>query len=50
MAMIDNTKLFSVGQTVPDFSLPDSSGTRNVALSQLVAGGPAVILFYRGHW
>ena len=48
--MIDDTELLAVGQTVPDFSLTDFSGTREVALSQLIAGGPAVILFYRGHW
>ena len=38
-----------VGSTAPDFSLPDSSG-KVVALSGLLARGPAVVTFYRGGW
>jgi peroxiredoxin Q/BCP len=38
-----------VGQRVPDFELPDSTGTPR-RLSELVAVGPLVLLFYRGHW
>ena len=38
-----------VGQQVPDFELPDSTGTPR-QLSELAAGGPLVLLFYRGHW
>ncbi|WP_346674060.1 redoxin domain-containing protein [Nannocystis sp. SCPEA4] len=38
-----------VGQLAPDFALTDSSGgTRR--LSELVAAGPLVLIFYRGHW
>jgi peroxiredoxin len=38
-----------VGQQAPDFALPDSTGTAR-RLSDLVAVGPLVLLFYRGHW
>jgi peroxiredoxin len=38
-----------VGQVAPDFTLPDSSGTER-RLSELVAEGPLVLIFYRGHW
>jgi len=37
------------GDRVPDFELPDVSGTR-VRLADLRARGPVVISFYRGHW
>jgi hypothetical protein len=45
-----------VGQRIPDFTLPDSSG-RQVSLSQLLSG-PAggaqpkavLLVFYRGYW
>lgn len=35
--------------TAPDFSLPAHDG-RTVSLGDLVAHGPAVLVFYRGHW
>jgi peroxiredoxin len=38
-----------VGQKAPDFSLPDAHG-KVVALSALLARGPAVVTFYRGGW
>jgi hypothetical protein len=45
-----------VGQRVPDFTLPDSTGNP-VALSQLLAGSNAggppkgvLLVFYRGYW
>jgi peroxiredoxin len=38
-----------VGAKAPDFSLPDSKG-QVVALSTLLARGPAVVTFYRGGW
>jgi peroxiredoxin len=38
-----------VGQTAPDFELPDSTGAMR-RLSELTASGPLVLLFYRGHW
>jgi hypothetical protein len=33
----------------PEFSLPDASGN-TVALSELLAKGPVVVVFYRGYW
>jgi peroxiredoxin len=37
------------GEPMPEFILPDESG-RLVSLSELLARGPAVISFNRGHW
>jgi peroxiredoxin len=39
----------AVGDVLSDFTLPDATG-RDVSLSALVAGGPAVLVFYRGGW
>lgn len=33
----------------PEFSLPDADG-KTVVLSDLLAKGPAVVVFYRGYW
>lgn len=33
----------------PDFGLPAHDG-RTVTLAELVASGPAIVVFYRGHW
>jgi hypothetical protein len=33
----------------PEFSLPDQDG-HTVALADLRAHGPVVVVFYRGHW
>ena len=33
----------------PEFSLPDADG-KAVALSGLLAKGPAIVVFYRGYW
>ena len=33
----------------PEFSLPDQDG-RTIALADLRAHGPVVVVFYRGHW
>ena len=38
-----------VGDTAPDFSLPNAVGTL-VRLSELLQQGPVVINFYRGEW
>ena len=42
-------KLPAAGEFAPDFELPDSTGATR-RLSKLVAEGPVVLLFYRGHW
>jgi peroxiredoxin len=39
----------ALGQTAPDFTLPDASGAAR-ALHDLCAGHPLVLVFYRGHW
>ena len=38
-----------VGQTAPDFTLPNTLGTP-VSLADLRARGPVVLSFYRGRW
>ena len=38
-----------VGQSVPEFTLPDAFGNE-VSLKTLLARGPVVISFYRGEW
>lgn len=42
-------KALRVGERAPAFRLPDQDG-RAVDLDNLLARGPAVLLFYRGHW
>ncbi len=42
-------KAKSVGDTLPEFSLPNHLG-ENVSLSSLLGEGPLVISFYRGGW
>lgn len=37
------------GDRAPDVSLPDADGNV-VTLDRLLASGPAVLVFYRGHW
>jgi len=37
------------GEALPPFILPDETG-RLVDLESLVAQGPVVVMFYRGHW
>jgi peroxiredoxin len=39
----------AVGQVVENFTLPDATGN-DVSLTELVAGGPVVLVFYRGGW
>jgi peroxiredoxin len=38
-----------LGQTAPDFTLPDSTGSAR-RLGELCAARPQVLVFYRGHW
>jgi len=42
-------RIARVGQTAPDFTLPNVSG-RAVGLKELLARGPVVLSFYRGRW
>ena len=42
-------RALGVGQSAPEFALPDAQGAE-VRLSQLRAEGPVVISFYRGGW
>lgn len=37
------------GDALEEFTLPDANG-QDVSLSELVADGPAVLVFYRGGW
>jgi peroxiredoxin len=39
----------AAGDLLQDFTLPDATG-QGVSLSDLVADGPAVLVFYRGGW
>jgi peroxiredoxin Q/BCP len=41
--------MLAAGSIAPDFELSDSSGTPH-RLSDLVARGPVILLFYRGRW
>lgn len=38
-----------VGEALPPFMMPDHQG-RLVSLDGLLAQGPVVVMFYRGHW
>ena len=38
-----------VGQTAPDFTLPNAAG-QSVSLKELLGRGPVVLSFYRGRW
>jgi len=42
-------RIARVGQTAPDFTLPNGTG-RPVSLKELLAHGPVVLSFYRGRW
>jgi len=37
------------GETIEDFALPDATGA-DVSLGEILAEGPAVLVFYRGGW
>jgi peroxiredoxin len=43
------TKFAEVGAKIEDFELPGADGTPT-KLAELVAQGPAVLVFYRGQW
>jgi hypothetical protein len=39
-----------VGDEAPDFELANAATNAKVKLSTVLAEGPAVLVFYRGHW
>lgn len=39
-----------IGDEAPDFELANAATDAKVKLSAVLAGGPAVLAFYRGHW
>jgi peroxiredoxin len=39
----------SAAETIPDFELPDNDG-KLWRLSEHLASGPVVLVFYRGDW
>lgn len=39
----------AVGESAPEFELPDAHGAR-IRSAELLRRGPLVISFYRGHW
>ncbi len=46
---MDQARKIIVGETTPDFSLPDTTGTTR-QLSEFTRDSLCVVLFYRGHW
>jgi peroxiredoxin len=42
-------KALKVGDSAPDFTLPDAFGNE-VSLKSLLEKGPVVVMFYRGEW
>lgn len=38
-----------IDEPMPEFMLPDQDG-RLVTLADILADGPAIVVFYRGHW
>jgi len=42
-------RVVRVGQTAPDFTLPNAGG-RPVSLKEQLTRGPLVLSFYRGRW
>ncbi|MEM1283438.1 MAG: peroxiredoxin-like family protein [Chlamydiota bacterium] len=42
-------EFLSIGDTAPNFTLPDANG-KPVSLSERLQDGPVIITFYRGQW
>lgn len=49
LARLPLSDAVGVGEQAPDFALPNAAAT-TVRLADLLAGGPAVLAFYRGEW
>lgn len=47
--LMDERQIPAVGESAPEFALTDSTGVVR-RLSELVASGLGVVVFYRGHW
>jgi peroxiredoxin len=47
--LMDERQIPEVGESAPEFELADSTGVVR-RLSEIVAGGLGVVVFYRGHW
>lgn len=45
----ERSSRLSVGDAFPDFRLPDSRN-QQVTLPSMLAGGPALLVFYKGDW
>src|SRR6202453_10010 len=48
-ARFPHENVLAVGDTAPDFALPDVHG-RMIALSEALHSGPVILAFYRGGW
>ena len=48
-ASISSRKIPRVGDTIPEFVMPDSQSA-NVSSTELAANGPFVLSFFRGKW
>jgi peroxiredoxin len=46
---VDRPNVPRVGETAPDFRLPNTSGEER-RLSDMVKERPTILVFYRGHW
>ncbi|HEY5639901.1 MAG TPA: hypothetical protein VIW01_07610 [Dehalococcoidia bacterium] len=44
------SKALDVGDHAPEFELADAATDAKVKLSSVLAEGPVVLSFYRGHW
>lgn len=45
----DAPDALGIGALVPDFTVPRAGGG-SIVLSDALAQGPVVLIFYRGHW
>ncbi len=43
-------KPLELGETMPNFEIPDASGEGTISLDDLLKDGPVVLTFYRGSW
>ncbi len=48
-ASVEQRSIPAIGDTLPTFALPDSSGNE-VSSAKLLESGPLVVTFFRGMW